>query len=355
MKGRKSQDLEKSLVQLCSDCQWHPDAEILRDYVDGGVDIFFPAEGSRVFHKLLSLGQIDCIKVCLDTARTLNFSVKDNPVGRNPLFLACECACSDLVARDMVKHIVLRSELHPKDIIDWGGVDDRGWDFVNCAAYYQRLALFLPLVNNVPFFADRMEPYPLSLVWEWDWNALKDEHKRFFRVPHTTINCAQSTATLFTLANTKNLTNVPECVREGADLLFTHPALPGGTILHKLSRQRDTACLKACLATSQRLDFNVRDQNDRPLFHEVILSGVTERELRDRIHMLLNRLESHPSDALDWGVTRRGNKDLLYLLRETGKHAFVLPILQSRNVKYFLQEHTTAKNASSRSRKGKRK
>lgn len=83
-------------------------------------------------------------------------------------------------ARAVLEAIVFHIERHPLDVMDWG-MAWRGDVFIQVAARYGRLSAFFPVVRDLPFFADQVEPTCLKwLVMAEDWEALSEEDKESF-------------------------------------------------------------------------------------------------------------------------------------------------------------------------------
>lgn len=116
--------------------------------------------------------------VCLSTQGDIDFSAK----GRGGYTLLHQI-CVELFVRqeavDVLHAIVHHVELHPRDIVLWEATYNN-MDFIHWAAFLGFLSSFYPVVQDMPYFADRTKPIELGVVKEADWAALSEEDQLNF-------------------------------------------------------------------------------------------------------------------------------------------------------------------------------
>lgn len=167
--------------------QTKPDVSIVQSCVDHDADIMYTANHaaySPSFHLLVSRGAVDCVKACLTTRQSIDFTMtnylgdKDNasPTGPQrerltPLHLLCLLRSRD-VAVEMLTAILVRlgiamrnegtnqqmdaaaasADETRRDKIDWGQTDHEGQDFLSCAKANGKLLVFWPLLRHLSYF-----------------------------------------------------------------------------------------------------------------------------------------------------------------------------------------------------------
>lgn len=185
-------------------------------------------------------------------------------------------------------------------------------------------------------------PIPLDTVWRWEWEALTaaGATRRYFKVKkNRIIDADEPTGELWRLAThhpqTAPASAIEALVSVGADVVFLKDNI---TILHRFIRAGAVNAVRACLQTQRHIDFTVKNDFLWTLFHSGV-SPVTRAHRRDVSHVMmcaiLDRLESHPGDGVDWSGTNCAGDNLLSTAAAYGKLSLLWNLLISRRIPYF--------------------
>lgn len=292
--------LTGELVALCKNSEWKPDITVLARYVEEGVNIF--GTGlilfESLFHTLISESNVEAVKACLKTQRPIDFTVTGSK-NRTALHYLCE-VYSDAAAKEMMESIIERIETHPKDFADWSLTDQNGKDFISLAAEKQKLALMWPLVREIPFFGDKINPITLHTAWRWDFEQLDPEDKLSFSVEEFE-EASKPTGTLIKLCrlHKPNIEAIKQCVSDGADIFYQDPETLT-MVLHSFVWNGDVDAVRACLSISQPIDFNTRDIFGESLLRYIWSNNKSASIVTDLLLCIAERLEKHPEDRVDW-------------------------------------------------------
>lgn len=300
-------------------------------------------------HTFIANGCTAAALACLETPYAVNFSTMHPLIQASPLHLLCENRnLSNEDAGSILRAIVRHVELHPQDIIFWG---QRGGDkkkaFINLAAEFQRLTQFYRIVKHMPFFDDRDTPISLSLVWQWDWEALEEEERVQFTIaePNGVIRASASTSRLMQMCymGCLDATMIAACVAEGAELQFNDrlSAAPLHWILQN-DQSADFKAIRACFATSQRIDFTKRDCSGNALLSKIFDLTRADNHVAAVLDLVIDRLEAHPEDTVDWsGPPTRYIDSFLALAARFSQLHVVWPVLLRRKVPYYMNHEGT--------------
>lgn len=146
---------------------------------------------------------------------------------------------------------------------------------------------------------------------------------------------------------------VRDCIQRGADPLAKASPSAVSPMLHRLIVTSRLKVLRACLETPLALDFTTTDDSGRTPLHIIFdMFGFTfyaadekEREVILRkqraivaalLTAILERLETHPRDIVDWSLKDHREYDFLSLAAMRGQLSVVWPILLEHKVEYFM-------------------
>lgn len=164
-----------------------PSPSMVSEYVQQGAEISVGGSvpDGTVLHLLLKRCSSRIVRTALcSTTDAVNFTVTEERYpGSSALHLLCGRA-DPLEARAVLAVVVDRLQQHPVDAVDFGQERSGGMDFISLAAFLERLALFWPLVRDMPYFADSIDGIPLKgKVYRWDWSALGVDEQSHFICP----------------------------------------------------------------------------------------------------------------------------------------------------------------------------
>lgn len=105
---------------------------------------------------------------------------------------------------------------------------------------------------------------------------------------------------------------VRDCVVNGADV--GHRNAGNRSILHDLVARGLVACVRECLETTLPIDWTVVDDDShRSIFHELCMATLPRVSAAEMLRMFVERIETHPSDVVEWGKECDWNNDFLSL------------------------------------------
>lgn len=285
--------------------------------------------------------------------------VGDPAASSAPLPLYCYVPAPTLydddIAVSLLRAIVRRIEAHPDDIrVDFSQPDWTGRDFIALAAQHQRLSLFYPEVRDLPYYADRVQPLALGgsggHVWAWDLAALSEADRRDFLVrggPDVVLQASRSTGQLIRLCRGTQWMPNPEdmepLVREGmADVCFKAPEMRQ-SILHEMVKRSNVEGVRVLLMTAQPLDFSTVERIDCsfgdyniqiPLLHYICNCFHGEAIAVAMLKLLVERVNTHPTDHLDWGQKNTNGYDIIAQVVYSQRLSLFWPLL--KQVSYFM-------------------
>lgn len=254
----------------------------------------------------------------LSTPRPMDFTVEDESGNTILKYLASPAsALSDAEALTILRALVQHVERFPRDVIDWGGRDGLGREFITWVAEEQRLSLFYPIIRDIPYYGDRTEPLVLPSVWRWDWEALSAADKEDFSITGARVNNADSKATgqLWKLTMEMGdfegvgrggeedpaiVEELQRCIQRGADVMFD--VGDGSPILLTVARYRTTSVIVLCLETKTPLChvksmYYGNEEKLRAAFTSAIFSNfrVSQNDRLVTIRALEDHLRRYPA------------------------------------------------------------
>lgn len=137
----------------------------------------------------------------------------------------------------------------------------------------------------------------------------------------------------------KLLREIREAVEGGAEVMqgnTEHLAFPSLFVMAQLLGPEG---LSAGLSTPHPIDFSTTCQyQKRTLFHFLVLcDGVSDRELQQMFRCAIHRLETHPTDVVNWDQRDWCGKGVLHCAAETQRLSLLWPDLLS-NVPFFADQ-----------------
>lgn len=379
-------DCTTPLIKLCQQSNWRPDPILVSTLVSSGANICCltckDEDGHRsssfiskpVLTWLIEEDNVECVSACLSSSpsdsfsspRVIDFTVIDT-LGRNPLHALVEVCAPDEDIVSMLSAVVYRLETHPHDVVDWGqrtvlggalrqinptlGLE--GQTVLSLAAENQKLHVVWPLVRDLPYFSDQIDPIYLPRVWTWEWDALGEDQQFFSKVGVEFIHANRSTGKLFQHCVTTNWKPDPNCilryVKEGANISFAdvHMRMP---ILHRLLFCGDVDCVRACLATSDPIDFTLGDVDGFTPFHAMCSLTQHPETVAALINAILDRIqrtlpilfsasspfnpptESTVADIVDWRREDNFGNNFFSLAAYHGNLSVVWKVMKDRGV-----------------------
>lgn len=326
----------RELAALCKSREF-PDPLFVRACVKNGADIGFVHPDlyrKSLLDYFISNGLVECVAACLSTPSPIDFTAGDE-WGWTPLHLVCVKRNSAETARSILQLIVRRIELHPNDKVSWGKVSEDGYDFISCAAKYQKLSAVWPVVRDMPFYADMLTPLNLTGgLWLYDWEELGKEQESFCLVGEI-IQADRCTAELVRCCEvhewTPSAERVTTFVREGSDVCFLAPDM-NKPILHHFIFTGQVECVYACLQTKSRIDFTVAAEFGWTVLHYLCVHNPPATASAIFSHILA-RLNHNPGDIIDWAAKDDDGNDFISYAGYYQKLSVLWPL--AREVPYF--------------------
>lgn len=336
----KRDTITDQFFNLCKDMRWNPPISDLENYIQLGVNVNYkPSQLSdSVLHEFVRRGLIEHVRTCLLSPHDIDFTQRGRS-GQNVLHVICSGSIRDEATSTMLHSIVQRIQSHPTDKVDWSQKDGDAMHLLAIAADNQKLSLIWKIIAEIPYFADQLDPFPLRpWVWSWDWEALADDQAYFSLDGVDIVQTDCSTAKLVKLCwiGDAEPSEVEKLVEDGADLCFQQPGviLP---LLHQLLNTGSLSSVQACLKTPRVIDFTVTDLLENTALHHICLNHSGRNHLVELLHMVLDRLQAHPGDIIDWSLTNRRGDTFLSLAAKYGVLSVVWEILQTRKVSFFTE------------------
>lgn len=330
----------RALNKLCKTKVQNIDPSSVQRWVDAGADIGFwdPIMNKPIFHFFVFHGLVECVAACLSTPNIIDFTAGDG-WGWTPLHFTCPKSCGIKEAVAIMQLIVERIESHPEDIVAWDKKSNDGYDFISCAAKYQKLSVLWPVVMHMPYYSDHVEPIPLTKpVWKYDWDELGDEQTCFV-MEQEMITAERCTAELVRNCEIKewkpDANSVRESVLKGADICFTDPEM-NKPILHHFVYTGLVECVEACLETLHPIDFTVTAEYGWTVLHYLTVHNPPS-VVAEILQLILRRLESHHTiDMVNWFQKDEDGNDFISYAGYYNKLPIIWPLV--RNLPSFTTE-----------------
>lgn len=311
--------------------------------IANGADIGFrgPDMDYPIFHYFISRSMIDCVISCLNTSEIIDFTVTDD-WGWTPLHFVCVRRNSADIASLMMTHIIHRIERSPEDVVSFSYNSKDGYDFISCAARYEKLTALWPLVQRMPYFDDKMEPIPLKRpVWRYDWEELGETEQQRFTLEGGVIEANRSTAMLVRECEFSGWLParkvVEDCVRGGADIFFVDLDMNKPLLFHFIINGV-VDIVDICLShAAYPLCFTTTGEFGMTALHCIACrSSLTSQRNSPHntdtisiLSLLLNRLRTHPSDMVDWSQKDDHGYDFVSYAAYYGNLSSFWPLIKS--------------------------
>lgn len=121
---------------------------------------------------------------------------------------------------------------------------------------------------------------------------------------------------------------VRRCVKDGADVCQIVPRR-GKSIIQYFLLHRKTNCVSACLETSARIDFTVTDgEEGNSVLQAACHTRYSDEETGLLIGKMVERIETHPLDVVDFSQMNTDGSDLVSLAAALHKLSVVWPIVK---------------------------
>lgn len=350
-----------AFLRYCQNSDWNPDPIEVRVFiqerqVDPNYSFFFLHDNTTFLHEFARRGLLQCIQEYMETPFAIDFTINNSWLKYTVLHVLCDYRIPNDVARGMLESILFRIQTHPNDVVDWGLRARNGFDFLSHAAYQERLSLFWPLVRDMPYFADQVEPIDLcSWIWEWDLLTLYEQENNLeFKESPKIVKANRSTVSLIRLCLEKDwnmegnsvFEEVQQYIAEGADVNFRGPGREC-SILHEFISRGNVVYAKLCLTSDHPIAFTAQNSKGKSILDSLCtttLFFVENRENRpEAAAELLQLIIEHAStnfnfrDTLDWSKTKKipnrgevsfGEK-FLDTVVQNGKLSLFWPVLQA--------------------------
>lgn len=341
----------KKLISACRSAHWQPTPSSIQPFIDDGADITIPAvEGKSILHCLAQDGCLPIIQLCLSSSSPIDFTRLD-VMSCTILHHLCDYSVEAEKSAAILRLIVQRLETHPQDIADWSQKDIQGRDFIRAAAFHQRLSLFWAIIQELPFFADTLEPFNLSCqtVWKWDWENLM-AHDNTVREYFVLDNEAMIQADILTSTLVQccwkaplDVEDVRHLVSSGANVEFSPPGM-NWCILKHFVLSGSVECVNICLSESTNLSssfLSSRDAFGRNIFACCLGKGKRPEDVQRLLDHLLkcavNRFP-HNIEEIEWDAAKVWSgtcSSFLSLAATYGLLSVVWPILKAYQIPFF--------------------
>lgn len=306
--------------------------DAIRECVEAGADLYALCtveylELRPVLHQFVLAGHLDCFVTCVETfPGSMDFSVQDLN-GRNTVLDAiCYTSVPDRVALAMLRAVIFRLETHPGDVVQWWQKDYKEKNFLHHVVLCHRLAVFWPLLRNVPAFADVVDPIPLPVVVFFsDWEQLRREEQLCFTLergvrgpqkslqrlataPWSSVGLRSRQCVYHEEISTERRCRILHCMAAGVPSLTKSPYPQENPCLHQLLLNGEVACVMACLEAFQPpINFNAHDARGRSVLQCVCATPALDAEVRGILSAMLQR-RANSGDHLDWEVQYEGTQ-----------------------------------------------
>lgn len=333
----------------------------LEQCVSEGADVLYKEkdEPYPVLFMIAKKGHLGYFRQCLSSPSKLDFRVK-NKEGQNLFHALCDLPDA-AVAKQLLEALVERIENHKSDVVPLNGKNKRGHNFLSHAAFCQRLSLFFPVVRHLNFGLydrsvkeaeaeegeDGEEPTftPRRLgpstenssdfkgkirlteeVWYSDWERLSAEDKE--RLELTKGGVPTPTRGLWRLSQLRvpPLADVQQCVKAGAAITESDE---GELTLHAFLIKELVECVGACLESPLDIQFTLQDRYGRTPLH-VICDMKSADKGKECLRLIVQRIESHTGDVIDWKATNKDGRDFLSYAAYKGRLSFFYPLVSAQ-------------------------
>eukprot|EP00796_Vickermania_ingenoplastis_P001057 gene1056-biopygen858 len=250
--------------------------------------------------------------------------------------------------RRVLSAVVDRIARHPSDKVDWS-MKVCGVNLLSLVAEHQLLSVLWPVLqSDVSYFADQTEPIRLTEeVWALDWATLGPEEQQCFNKDVARyIDADAATSRLWAAClgyPEPDYAAIDECVSAGADVMCR--VLDKEPLLTIVLVRGPVKVVEAVLRTPRRIDFTIENSSFNTPLHRLAegwLNGYekTPEEVRRLLHLVLDRLEQHPNDVVDWGKKNQSGIEPISAAAACSHLAtFVEVVLHERPVPYFHSDH----------------
>eukprot|EP00796_Vickermania_ingenoplastis_P001878 gene1877-biopygen1545 len=305
---------------------------------------FFRYNGTSALSLLIRRGELEAVLACLKSPKAINFKSSANILSPIEEIAMANTAGWPEYNRRVLSAVVDRIARHPSDMVDWPMKEYRT-DLLSLAAKHQLLSVFWPVLKrDVTYFADQTEPIPLTpMVWAADWAALGPEEQQCFNKDEAVYMDADAATSRLCVACFRypepDYAAVDECVSAGADVMFD--LVFSQPLLNSVLWDGSVKLVEALLRTPRRIDFSKESHLLGTPLHFITqpwlgVQKKTPQEIRQLLYLVLDRLEQHPDDAVDWGKSTRVVGEPITMAAFTGHLApFVEVVFHERPVSYF--------------------
>lgn len=316
-----------------------PDLKVVRQCIRNVADVLYKPDDAPypILHYCILKGDGDALKVLLETSQDIDFTVvgwrEQTPLHSLCLHFADELPHTLATMKEMTTSVVRRLESHSSDRVDWRQKDANHHDFLSLAAREGVLSDLFSIVkfqltnmnDKTPFILTYKPPYE-------DWTRLSEDDHTYFNVPNEKDD---STQRLYdeVKKDSPNLVVIKHCISCNADVLYN----PGNAnpTLHWCILKGHADALEAMLDTMGNIDFTVEGVAEQPPFHCVCLHFPDEpphatEEIVRMTTLIIKRLESHPSDQVNWGQKNRDGNDFLTIAARRGVLADLYPLVKTQ-------------------------
>lgn len=343
----------EQLLALCKSSGWNPDIPTMLDLVrDGDASVFDQlVEGKHpIFHQLILQGRVEAVLALMQTVRRLDFSAVF-PWTRRVLHCMCGRHLSDSATAALLRGVVRERRRRPAGevVVDFLQKDECDRHFLYVAAENQKLGVVLQELGEEEFLRDAgergeggclLQPC-ISLaggtVWAHDWHSIGQAgQKKFHLGDASVVEVGESTARLWKTVCVDGPVDdvaVRDLVGQdhAADVVFVDP-LRQLTLFAILVDRHEIPALVACLDSPLPIDFTA-EIHYRNVLLVLCSSDYSEEETRVALQAIVQRLERHPMDKVDWGQLDCRGETMFQVAAEAQKLSLVLPIV--RSMPYF--------------------
>lgn len=322
----------RALAFVSKKSLYSADPKVVEEYVKDGADVLFwdPDMNRPLLHHFVATGQVECVRLCLMSELMLDLTKGDN-YGWTPLHYVCVLRNSNEDTIKMLEYFVERVESHPGDKVSWGQMSNDNYDFLSCAAKYQKLSVVWPIVREVPYFADLLHFIELTKsVWKYDWEALGDQQKNFV-ASSGQIEADLPTGWLVQDCERWEWRPDPEIVLkwslQGADICFSHKEM-SKPILHHFVSSGQVRCVESCLKTTRSIDFTTSAEYGWTPLHYTPRHENKEITV-ELVKLFISRLASNLGDVIDWFQQDDDGNDFISYAAYYHKLTSIWPLIKN--------------------------
>lgn len=126
-------------------------------------------------------------------------------------------------------------------------------------------------------------------------------------------------------------------IDQGADVLYKRRVRNIDTILHRLIKVGNVKAVRLCMETRRDIDFTTKGYYQRTPLHVMSCVALSNaNNILEILHAVLHRLETHPNDAVDWGLPDCTGTDFISYAAQNQKLSSFWPSVQ--HVPYFADQ-----------------